>query len=156
MNSNENDAMRWNDVLSETNILIWYMPKTELRMRSYGTMNKGIWTADLGKIIPSGSRVRRRRANRGLRREGSCSGEVGKRTMRAGPTGSGQGPARSGHPSPSPATTFLAGVRAPPPRFADPANPRSQILISQRTLSFIFFAMFIMLYLLIRSSVLGI
>ena len=43
MNSNENDAMEWNDVLSETNILICYMPKTELRMRSYGTMNKGTW-----------------------------------------------------------------------------------------------------------------
>ena len=40
MNSNENDAMRSNDVLSETNILICYMPKTELRMRSYGTMNR--------------------------------------------------------------------------------------------------------------------
>ena len=29
-----------NDVLSEANILICYMPKTELRMQSYGTMNR--------------------------------------------------------------------------------------------------------------------
>ena len=41
MNSNENDAMRWNDVLSETNILICYVRKTELRMQSYDAMNKG-------------------------------------------------------------------------------------------------------------------
>ena len=41
MNSKENDAMRCNDVLSETNILICYMPKTELRMRSYDAMNIG-------------------------------------------------------------------------------------------------------------------
>ena len=39
MNSNENDAMRRNDVLSGTNILICYMPKTELRMQSYDAMN---------------------------------------------------------------------------------------------------------------------
>ncbi|XP_037446266.1 prolyl endopeptidase-like [Triticum dicoccoides] len=41
INSNENDAMEQNDVLSETNILICYMPKTELRMRRYDMMNKG-------------------------------------------------------------------------------------------------------------------
>ena len=35
MNSNENDAMRLNDVLSETNILICYMTKRELRLRRY-------------------------------------------------------------------------------------------------------------------------
>ena len=39
MNSNENDAMEWNDVLSEMNILICYMHESELRMQSYGTMN---------------------------------------------------------------------------------------------------------------------
>ena len=38
MSSNENDAMRWNDVLSEMNILICYTRKTELRMQSYGMM----------------------------------------------------------------------------------------------------------------------
>ena len=43
MNSNENDAMIWNYLLSEMNILVCYMPEMELRMQSYGTMNKGIW-----------------------------------------------------------------------------------------------------------------
>ena len=43
MNSNENDAMEWNDVLSEANILICYTPKTELRMQSYDMMNMAIW-----------------------------------------------------------------------------------------------------------------
>ena len=47
MNSNENDAMRWNDVLSEANILIYYTRKTELRVQSYGTMNKGIWYMEI-------------------------------------------------------------------------------------------------------------
>ena len=46
MNSNENDAMKWNDVLSEKNILILYMPKTELRMQSYDMMNMGIWNME--------------------------------------------------------------------------------------------------------------
>jgi len=46
MNSNENDAMRWNDVLSEANILICYMSKTELRMQSYDMMNMGIWNME--------------------------------------------------------------------------------------------------------------
>ena len=46
MNSNEND------VLSETNIMICYMPKTELRMRRYSTMNmaKNMQKRDLGEI----------------------------------------------------------------------------------------------------------
>ena len=44
MSSNENDAMEWNDVLSETNILICYMPKNEatdaeLRHDEHGNMN---------------------------------------------------------------------------------------------------------------------
>ena len=39
MNSNENDAMEWNDLLSEMNILIYYMHELELRMQSYGTLN---------------------------------------------------------------------------------------------------------------------
>ena len=39
MNSNENNAMEWNDVLFEANILICYMPKTELRVQSYDAMN---------------------------------------------------------------------------------------------------------------------
>ena len=43
MNSNENDAMEWNDVLSEMNILIWYMHESELRMQSYGARKKGTW-----------------------------------------------------------------------------------------------------------------
>ena len=46
MNSNENDAMEWNDVLSEMNILICYVPKTELRMRSYNDMNMCIWNME--------------------------------------------------------------------------------------------------------------
>ena len=49
MNSNENDAMEWNDVLSEVNILICYMPKTELRMQSYEAMNMSKKIMDLGK-----------------------------------------------------------------------------------------------------------
>ena len=43
MNSNENDAMEWNDVLSEMNILICYMHESELRMQSYGAPNRGTW-----------------------------------------------------------------------------------------------------------------
>ena len=41
MHSNENDAMERNDVLSQANIFICYMPKTELCMRRYGTANIG-------------------------------------------------------------------------------------------------------------------
>ena len=52
MNWNENDAMEWNDVLSETNILICYMPKTELRMHSYDAMNKGKISRVWGKSQP--------------------------------------------------------------------------------------------------------
>ena len=47
MNSNENDAMEWNDVLSEMNILICYMHESELRMQSYGAANKGTWTENI-------------------------------------------------------------------------------------------------------------
>ena len=43
MNSNKNDAMEWNDVLSELNILICYMHESELRMQSYEAMNKSTW-----------------------------------------------------------------------------------------------------------------
>ena len=43
MNSNENDAMEWNDVLSEMNILICYMHESEPRMQSYEAMNKSTW-----------------------------------------------------------------------------------------------------------------
>ena len=50
MNSNENDAMEWNDVLVEANILICYMPKTELRMRRYSMMKKGIWIWENGAL----------------------------------------------------------------------------------------------------------
>ena len=51
MNSNENDAMEWNDALSEMNILICYMPKTELRMWSYGMMKLQEKYADLGENV---------------------------------------------------------------------------------------------------------
>ena len=47
MNSNENDAMEWNDVLSEANILICYMHESELRMQSYDTMNMCIWNVEI-------------------------------------------------------------------------------------------------------------
>ena len=47
MNSNENDAMEWNDALSEMNILICYMHESELRMQSYGAMNRGTWTENI-------------------------------------------------------------------------------------------------------------
>ena len=43
MNSNENDAMEQNDVLSEINILICYMHESELRMQSYGAGNISTW-----------------------------------------------------------------------------------------------------------------
>ena len=49
MNLNENDAMEWNDLLSEMNILIRYTPKTELRMQSYEAMNMSKKIRDLGK-----------------------------------------------------------------------------------------------------------
>ena len=41
-------------MLSEANILICYMPKTELRMRSYGMMNIAKIIRDLGKKQPLG------------------------------------------------------------------------------------------------------
>ena len=47
MNSNENDAMERNDVLSEVNILICYMRESELRMQSYGVMNMCTWTENI-------------------------------------------------------------------------------------------------------------
>ena len=47
MNSNEND------VLFEANILICYMPKMDLRMQSYGTMN-------MAKYLRLGTKVNRR------------------------------------------------------------------------------------------------
>ena len=46
MNSTENDAMEWNDVLSEMNILICYMHESELRMQSYEAMNRSIWICE--------------------------------------------------------------------------------------------------------------
>ena len=51
MNSNENDAMEWNDVLSEMNILICYMHESELRMQSYGASNMGIWTKNIRDLV---------------------------------------------------------------------------------------------------------
>ena len=68
MNSNENYAMEWNDVLSEMNILICYMHELELRMQSYNAINMSTWiwdSWDLVKIIPS-EKVKpgRRRAGR--------------------------------------------------------------------------------------------
>ena len=56
MNSNENDAMKWNDVFSEMNILICYMYESELRMQSYDAKNMGTWIGDFGtwkKIYPA-------------------------------------------------------------------------------------------------------
>ena len=50
MNSNENDAMEWNDVLSEMNILICYMHESELQMQSYGAMNMSIWIWENGDL----------------------------------------------------------------------------------------------------------
>ena len=41
--------MEWNDLLSEVNILICNMPKTELRMQSYEAMNMSKKFRDLGK-----------------------------------------------------------------------------------------------------------
>ena len=48
MNSNENDAMELNDVLSEMNILTCYMHESELWMQSYEAMNMGTWIGDFG------------------------------------------------------------------------------------------------------------
>ena len=52
MNSDENDAMEWNDLLSEMNILICYMPKSELRMQSYEAMNNAKKLENQGKSQP--------------------------------------------------------------------------------------------------------
>ena len=53
------------------NILVCYMPKTDLRIQSYGTMNMGIWIWEfrgLSEIIPPetdlGFRARRSRWGR--------------------------------------------------------------------------------------------
>ena len=51
MNSNENDAMEWNDVLSEMNILICYMHESELRMQSYGAVNMSTWTENIRDLV---------------------------------------------------------------------------------------------------------
>ena len=54
MNSNENDAMEWNDLLSGMNILICYMHESELRMQSYEAMNMSTWIweiRDLEEIL---------------------------------------------------------------------------------------------------------
>ena len=78
MNSNENDAMERNDLLSEVNILICYMHESELRMQSYGAMNRGTWTEnsedldefdlgfvpDLDRHANRGAPVRQRRLRR--------------------------------------------------------------------------------------------
>ena len=40
MTSNEYDAMEWNDVLVEANILTYYTHETELQMQRYGMMNQ--------------------------------------------------------------------------------------------------------------------
>ena len=48
MNSNKNDAMELNDVLSEMNILICYMHELDLRMQSYGATNMSTWTENFG------------------------------------------------------------------------------------------------------------
>ena len=50
MSSNENDAMEWNDVLSEMNILICYMPESELRMQRYEAMNMSTWARKSGDL----------------------------------------------------------------------------------------------------------
>ena len=51
MNSNENDAMERNDVLSVMNILICYMHESELRMQSYGAANMGIWSKNSEDLV---------------------------------------------------------------------------------------------------------
>ena len=51
MNSNENDAMEWNGVLSEMNILVCYMHESELRMQSYEAMNMSIWDKQLKDLV---------------------------------------------------------------------------------------------------------
>ena len=38
MSSNENDAMKWNDVLVEANIFISYTHKSDLQWKSYDMM----------------------------------------------------------------------------------------------------------------------
>ena len=56
-------------MLSETNILICYMPKTELWMQSYDAMNMSIWIWEfrgLGGIIPP------RKSQRGIERSGTA------------------------------------------------------------------------------------
>ena len=47
MNSNENDSMEWNDVLSEMNILICYVHESKLQMQSYDAMKMGIWNMEI-------------------------------------------------------------------------------------------------------------
>ena len=54
MNSNENDAMEWNDVLSETNILIYKIKKVEnitLESLEIDKMKYFLWIYELGEII---------------------------------------------------------------------------------------------------------
>ena len=48
MSSNENDAMERNDVLVESNMLIYYMPKSELRMQRYEATNMSTWISNFG------------------------------------------------------------------------------------------------------------
>ena len=51
MNSNENDAMKLNDALIESNISICYMHESELRMQSYGAANVGIWSKNSEDLV---------------------------------------------------------------------------------------------------------
>ena len=51
MNSIEHGAMEWNEAHIQTNNLICYTPKTELRMQSYDAMKNAKNNADLDRKL---------------------------------------------------------------------------------------------------------
>src|SRR4051812_19509731 len=101
MSTNENDAMRLNDVIVEANNLICYTHKSELRMQSYG-MSKNAKKRQPGKKSTEvcsdlgflrGAPARLQRLRRG-RRGGGEAGRARRRCRRDRGRGGRVGPGR--------------------------------------------------------------
>ena len=119
------------------NILICYMPKTELRMRRYKAMNRSIWTRKFRGLRKKTTRSRvARRANRG-----GGARTLARRWRRAPPT---LPTPRRRAPPPPPGLSFLffGGLR-PPWRYSGkiPTNlgfhTRQTLDLSRRGLIFL-------------------
>ena len=60
MDSNKHGAMEWNEEHIQTNNLIYYTPKTELRMQSYDAMKNAKNNAELDRKLEHGKTYLRR------------------------------------------------------------------------------------------------